>query len=115
MTSYLINTAASSFDLATTALLHKKHGNPDEFKNHIFNEEAEARGAWPAAVRGEIARRIAFGVLGLASFGGEKLYEAVAHQAAFPVHDVILLVPALIYAGAGLLNLIPLSFPKSKP
>lgn len=109
ISAYLINTAASSFDLATTALLHAKTGNPNEHNKHI-RREMNRLGPLAAAVRGETARRIGYAVIGLASLGAEKVFEMATQQEAFPVHSALLLIPAALYGFSGLANLIPLVF-----
>lgn len=109
ISAYLINTAASSFDLATTALLHAKTGNPNEHNRHI-RREMNRLGPLRAAIRGETARRIGYAVIGLTSLGVEKVYEIATNMEAFPVHSALLLVPAALYGLSGLANLIPLAF-----
>ena len=110
--AYGVNTLASIFDLTTTAILHEKTGNPDEFK--FVREEMNDKGSVRGALEGESVRRIGFLAIGLLALGGESLYTHIAHQAALPVHDYILYGMALIYATAGLFNLIPITFDKRK-
>jgi hypothetical protein len=107
---YGVNTLASVFDLTTTAILHKKTGNPNEFKSirKIMNE----KGPFKALLEGESVRRIGYLALALTSLGGEKLFTLLTHEEAFPVHDLILYGSALLYATAGLFNLIPIVFNK---
>ncbi len=110
--AYGINTIASAFDLTTTAILHKKTGNPNE--NKFIRERMNEKGPIAGAIEGEVARRIGYLAIGLIALGGEKLFTLLTNQVAFPVHALILYGSALLYAGAGLLNLIPIAFNKGR-
>lgn len=109
--AYGVNTLASSFDLATTAILHKKTGNPNEMSEFIRKKMTE-KGPFKAALEGEATRRIGFLAIGLMCFAGETIYSSITGQTPIPLHLLILYGSAILYGGAGLLNLIPIAFNK---
>lgn len=109
--AYAVNTAASLFDLTTTVALKSRDSNFKDETDHI-DKSLDEIGPIRTLIKGESARRIGFAVIAALTLGGEKLFAHLTQTPEFPAYALVLYVPALLYFGAGLLNLIPLAYGK---
>lgn len=119
--AYLINTAASSFDILTTAIQFKVNGNPNErdtdmgiHGNDALQDAMEKKGAFKGALKGEAMRRLGFFAVAGLGLLGESTYTLITGHQAFPVGEFILLGFSIPYAFAGATNLIKIAYGKHK-